>query len=125
MGAAMMNMKVVRFACSNCGAGLQADARAVGYEVECPGCGEVLLVPESGAPALAPSIPDLGGKTRKSRPAKEEEPEAPAPVPPLPPPAAPQEKLQPKVKFCISCSKDVPEGDLICPHCGSGRFGRL
>jgi predicted RNA-binding Zn-ribbon protein involved in translation (DUF1610 family) len=101
-----MPLNVVRFACSNCGAGLQADARAVGFEVECPQCGEILVVP--------------GAKKPPPRPEPEPGPEAP---PPPPPP--PQEKLVPKVKFCIQCGKDVPEGDLLCPHCGGGRFGRL
>ncbi len=104
----MMNLNTIRFNCTNCGAGLQADARAAGFEVECPGCGEILTVPGRG--------PTIDAK----KPAKEE-PAEPA-TPPVP---FPVDRLQPKVKFCISCSKDVPEGDLICPHCGGGRFGRL
>lgn len=106
-----MNMKTVRFACSNCGAGLEADARAAGYDVECPQCGEILVVPGGKAPEPAPA-----GKGR------------PAPEPPAPstaPSWTPVDRLQPKVKFCIACSKDVPDGDLTCPHCGGGRFGRL
>lgn len=102
----MMKATTIRFACTNCGAGLQADSRAVGFEVECPGCGEVLVVPGPGA--KAPKVP-------------EPEPEKPS----LSPPPIDRERLAPKVKFCISCSRDVAEGELICPHCGGGRFGRL
>ncbi|GEM_PF-4773785 len=104
----MMNVRAVRFPCTQCGAELQADARAVGYEVDCPQCGEILVVPSSTAPVDQPKTP------------------APDPAPLLPQPsAAPIERLQPKMKFCISCNQDVPQGDLICPHCGGGRFGRL
>lgn len=103
-----MKATTIRFGCTNCGSGLQADSRAVGFDVECPGCGEILVVPGPGAKA-------------PPRPEPQPEPEKAS----APPPPIDRERLVPKVKFCISCSRDVAEGELICPQCGGGRFGRL
>ena len=99
-------MKIIRFECTNCAMPLEADARGAGHAVESPQCGELLTIPRTAAAAAAPG-------PEKNQPASPH------------PPDIPRERLTATTKFCITCSRDVPDNNLKCPHCGGGRFGRL
>ena len=82
----------IQWRCDGCNKLLKAGEASAGKKVRCPGCGEILVVPENAAPVAAAAQP-------KAKPAAEEPakpvakpvapPAPPAAKPPAPPSAAP------------------------------------
>jgi len=133
-----------QFACPNCQMVLQADAAQANQQCQCPGCGNLFLIPAPAA--AAPQVPDFGnpfpnapqGEPMGSPPVGG--PAAPAIAPQSGPafpdvqgPAAdgrqafdPYGEVTQQV-FHISCPNghelEVPpemlNEEVMCPHCGS------
>lgn len=103
----------MKFECPHCQQHIQADEGYAGMQINCPACNGALMVPGS-APVAAPAVE--------------------APVPPLPArlsvrttaPAAspPQESTAPahapstRTGTCPSCGSALPQGAVLCTHCG-------
>lgn len=80
----------IEFHCSKCGKFLSTDESKAGRQAKCPGCGELITVPQS---STAESAGDAGEATPVAKPAR----------PPRP---------------CPMCGAEVPAGARACPACG-------
>ena len=115
----------IEFTCDHCGRGLKVNKHAVGRRVRCPGCGTLLIVPETGAGAeevlddlevLPDEEPVVDEEDELA--AQEQRPIEPPAEPPIiaPPirPAPPPRIARPRKVAARSASADEPP--LIPPH---------
>jgi DNA-directed RNA polymerase subunit RPC12/RpoP len=106
----------IRYSCPRCAKPLESPVAAAGQKVNCPDCGQRLLVPQPSLPVVNVPVRVIAAPP-------------PAPSPPVTaevlPAVLPAEAAAPDTpmrrEYCLECGKNITDRPRVhtCPDCGS------